>query len=383
MELAYIIEINLCTIIIMVILNMTTNRSFSAMSNTKMFFRSMLVVNLIFAVSDIVIYSLDGVPGVFTRLLLQVGNIIHIEAVCILGYFWTLFVFSFIGKPLNKKKTFIWAIPMGIAVLLIVLNPIIPFTFSLDEGNAYHRESGIFLQWAITWFYILTGTVLSVIAMLKSPNKVKRRSYYPLIAFILFPAIGSIVQMLFYGVSTSQIGIGVGLLIIYSIQANFEISTDNLTGLNNRGGMENYVSGLLDNTKSYNLTVFMLDLNDFKSINDKLGHTVGDSALRDAANALKIACASIDERLFICRFGGDEFVLIGKNIKENSAESIISSIKTSVNNINVSNDGSYTIDFSFGYCAGNCTHYDDFTKLLKKADEVMYVNKKEIKAQRV
>ena len=79
--------------------------------------------------------------------------------------------------------------------------------------------------------------------------------------------------------------------------------TDFLTGLNNRRSLFNYLSGL---KKSEQISFILLDLDNFKSVNDKFGHSVGDCALIETIKILT-HCYSDD---FIARLGGDEFLIV-------------------------------------------------------------------------
>ena len=91
----------------------------------------------------------------------------------------------------------------------------------------------------------------------------------------------------------------------------------------------------------------MLDLDDFKAINDNYGHTIGDIALQDAA---KILIKSVPENTFISRFAGDEFVILISSKNINSIEEFENNLKEQENYFNNLNDKSfYKIHFSYGY----------------------------------
>ncbi|SEK83191.1 diguanylate cyclase (GGDEF) domain-containing protein [Colwellia chukchiensis] len=95
---------------------------------------------------------------------------------------------------------------------------------------------------------------------------------------------------------------------------DFKAHHDQLTGLKNRTKMSNEIEiaiqdSLVTNNK---LAVLFIDLNDFKILNDTLGHDVVDTILREVATRLKGAVRSDDS---IFRVGGDEFVVLIKNSK--------------------------------------------------------------------
>ena len=105
------------------------------------------------------------------------------------------------------------------------------------------------------------------------------------------------------------------------------VSTDMLTKLYNRQYFYEKISSLLDECRKYNIneeiSLFYLDLDNFKFYNDTFGHTVGDKVLILFADILK---SFADEKTIAVRFGGDEFILMSKsctlNIAKENAESI-------------------------------------------------------------
>ena len=84
-----------------------------------------------------------------------------------------------------------------------------------------------------------------------------------------------------------------------------EAQTDDLTGLLNQGTFAEWLARSVERGERFGL--LMLDLDDFKSVNDSLGHQAGDDALRAVAEAIRGACRESD-RVF--RYGGDEFTVL-------------------------------------------------------------------------
>jgi len=95
-----------------------------------------------------------------------------------------------------------------------------------------------------------------------------------------------------------------------NVQMSIEMAiTDALTGLFNRRYMESHVATLVEQAAARGkpLTVMVLDIDYFKSINDTHGHDAGDDVLRDFALRIKRSIRGID---LACRYGGEEFVLV-------------------------------------------------------------------------
>ncbi len=85
--------------------------------------------------------------------------------------------------------------------------------------------------------------------------------------------------------------------------------TDELTGTHNRRHLTMEIDKEIERSVRHGhpLAGIMIDIDDFKGINDRFGHTAGDRALRDIAYLLQTAVRSIDT---VGRYGGDEFVVL-------------------------------------------------------------------------
>ena len=95
-----------------------------------------------------------------------------------------------------------------------------------------------------------------------------------------------------------------------NVQLSIELAiTDPLTGLSNRRYMESHVGTLIEQaaTRGKPLTVLVIDIDYFKSINDTYGHDAGDDVLREFAIRIRKSVRGID---LACRYGGEEFVVL-------------------------------------------------------------------------
>ncbi|MFT5199034.1 MAG: two-component system cell cycle response regulator [Planctomycetota bacterium] len=122
-----------------------------------------------------------------------------------------------------------------------------------------------------------------------------------------------------------------------------------------------------------NLTLMMLDIDDFKSVNDVYGHDIGDVVLRETASILKRGIRSCDE---VCRIGGEEFLLICNNTSEEESVFIAERLRASVDAHAmpvVNFDRKLTISLGIAEYDSSMT---SFNELLKFADAALYVAKK-------
>lgn len=85
------------------------------------------------------------------------------------------------------------------------------------------------------------------------------------------------------------------------------VSTDELTGLANRRGLYRFLEQMGSPPADMSRALLLVDVDDFKRVNDASGHLAGDSALRAVAEEVRAACGSLE---LPCRMGGDEFALV-------------------------------------------------------------------------
>jgi diguanylate cyclase (GGDEF)-like protein len=153
--------------------------------------------------------------------------------------------------------------------------------------------------------------------------------------------------------------------------------TDNLTGINNtRGFYTELTDELLRSVRyEHHFTLAFLDVDDFKSINDSLGHAVGDKLLKEVANCLKVSVRSTD---VVGRLGGDEFAVLMPETEANQAklafENLLEALTVRMARHN------WKVGFSIGVVTFERLP-DDIKGALKAADDLMYSAKLEGKSK--
>jgi len=154
---------------------------------------------------------------------------------------------------------------------------------------------------------------------------------------------------------------------------NLSIS-DDLTTLYNRRGLyslaERYIKSA-SKLKRY-FTIFFIDIDDLKQINDSLGHGTGSLVISHAAAILKNTFRNFD---IISRYGGDEFVVLSKGMTKDSVELIKNRLKENINNFNKQNDWPFVLSMSVGASFYDPSKPTNIEELIKRADLMMYRDK--------
>jgi diguanylate cyclase (GGDEF)-like protein len=146
--------------------------------------------------------------------------------------------------------------------------------------------------------------------------------------------------------------------------------TDPLTGLYNRRFLVDHLTREISRAERSGgiLAVGMMDLKGFKSINDRMGHPVGDSVLVRTARVVRESLRAVDAG---CRWGGDEFVLVLPNTDMISALAVLERVRETVAAIPVAGRAGVALDFHYGVASyPNDGKSTDF--LLKIADLRLY-----------
>lgn len=142
---------------------------------------------------------------------------------------------------------------------------------------------------------------------------------------------------------------------------------DYLTKSPNRRKLYQHIETLI--TKNVPFAIVITDIDGFKQINDQYGHPVGDAVLVEYSRRIEAKLAGDN---FMARFGGDEFVFVYPNLKDE--KSLVNSITISVNLNNFAFDNK-TYNFSIRSSAGVALYPSDgvtISELLKNADQALY-----------
>lgn len=279
----------------------------------------------------------------------------------LLTYLWVLFMFEHMNKKINTLKTIVLGIPLFIGCVFMFINNFVPLIYKIDQTGTYVRLSGYYYYFLSDIVYLLCSIIIYLISKRNDITLV----LFPMYIFILPILIGSIFQTIYSLVSAVIPFCSIAyasLLISLQSENNYK---DTLTGIYNRALLNFYLSRI-----KQDLMIVLIDLNDFKSINDTYGHDTGDSALKLFATILN---ETVSNDGYTIRYAGDEFMIIFKSLDE---EKNINKIKLTQDKLkNASKKLRYEISFSYGY--GIYSYKEPFNEFLSIIDKMMYDNKRE------
>ena len=323
----------------------------------------LLIVTFIATINETLSFIIDARPGFIFHILQYISNTISSASSGIIGYCWCLFVEYHIHRNFKriKKKSRILAVPLIIATILIFINLLgTGIIFDISKENVYTRGPMNFILYIFVFVYYIE----SIYTVQKAKNDSILVEFFPIYFFIIPCMIGTMIQGFFFGISTIWLCVAIAFIIVY-IEIQISISfIDDLSGLYNRKYMNHYLDKL-QNDKPKRVYGFLMDINDFKTINDIYGHLKGDQAIIQFG---KILQHSIDKDSVAIRMGGDEFVIFAILKSNEEALALKKHIEQNVRQFNTNSTEPFHLSFSIGIAkySGNIETF------LSSMDDSMY-----------
>ena len=322
---------------------------------------------------DIVWMLIDGVnlPGLI--LLNKLVNAVFLASGIMVGCVWYLYVLETLGYKITRKMALLIMSPGFLFTVLNLISMKTGWIFRVSEDNVYFRGPLFWLQTAVALLTLLVSFFHIIIRLINRNNRVPRREVLELLQFYTIPVIGTLVALPYTGMPGTWTCASVSIILIYLKSQDHEIVRDSLTGLNNRKMLGQVFSDFVkQETPDAKLYMFMMDLDDFKKINDTLGHPAGDQALVAAS---KLFTQAVDgKRAMVARVGGDEFMIMGFFRDDTQADAFSRDIQESFRLYNEQNKLPYHLAVSIGYSPYDqgCT----LDEIIAKADEKLYQAKR-------
>ena len=150
-------------------------------------------------------------------------------------------------------------------------------------------------------------------------------------------------------------------------------TTDKLTGLANRQAFDLLISQAIHELGRTHapLIAILIDIDNFKPINDRLGHLAGDSVLRQVAATIRQTLRKAD---IVCRWGGEEFLVVAKDIAEAEGRQLAEKIRSAVESGPFRHKGeTIAVTVSLGVAAHG--QGETAEQLIARADQALYAAK--------
>lgn len=339
-------------------------------------FVHMIITNMGLLLFDSLTWIINGVVFPGSRILHGVFMAIYYTLQGVMCFTWLLYVEQKLyGKPQHVRRNIFWfSLPIIVLGVISVSSSFFkPMLYWIDEENVYHRTSYFWVPLLLTGVYAVYSMAMVVYSKKKAISVLPEHLMRFLFAYPFPPLIGALIQWAFYGVSIIWTGSVISLLIIYINLQNDKVTTDELTGISNRRSFESYMARRMSTLRGNGmLFLFMIDVDHFKQINDRWGHSVGDEALKQTAELLK---GTVSRNDFIGRVGGDEFVVCGERETVEEIEQVFSGIHAAVEQFNKDCRAPYRLQLSIGCSTLRHDESKTLMQMQREADYTMYAAK--------
>jgi diguanylate cyclase (GGDEF)-like protein len=272
------------------------------------------------------------------------------------------------SKLLRRVGLALWVMS-AVNTAVALSNAFTGLIFYYDAAHMYHR--GPLFPYAMLLFLAMMGMIEGILIFQR--KKIEVRSYRSLTTFLIAPLIGWGLQALVFGLPFSLISITFAAQVVFTNRQNRNIDEDYLTGAFTRQSLDYCLQQKINAFASRgSFSAILLDIDNFKSINDRFGHYEGDMALIASVRVLR---ESAGHKGFVARYGGDEFCIILDSGDPKSAEETVLRIFSRLTEFNQRSGKPYRLGFSMGYEVYQPSFGNSAEQFLKVIDRKMYEEK--------
>ena len=276
----------------------------------------------------------------------------------------------------SRRLACTFAVPFVIMSLFTITTPLHKLCFSIS-GTHYAR--GI-LNVPFTVFcslFIIYSGISALISSFRKINHSKTVLLRMLFVYTIFLISAQLLQVIAGPILPFRSLAATVIFMFITLRGMCEtVTVDALSGINNRFSFNRYLDEKIAGNEEFWL--MMIDIDDFKHINDTFGHIVGDDAIRYTASAI---VRSVPRNYFVARYGGDEFAVVAPPTEETAIRPLEEKIREELKRIAQQNNGPFDIDITAGYAQRNesiCNTPD----MIDSADSILYDRKRSKKAGR-
>jgi diguanylate cyclase (GGDEF)-like protein len=149
--------------------------------------------------------------------------------------------------------------------------------------------------------------------------------------------------------------------------------SDPLTSLGNRRALDEIAPELMKKANTIPVSAIMMDIDNFKSINDQYGHIVGDYVIKSAAEVIQSAI-KLSSSATAFRFGGDEIAILLPNVHLQQAQEVASTLRQSISEIKAVRGHDLSLTSSFGVAQFH--PHESWDEFMSRTDKALYNAKK-------
>ena len=276
----------------------------------------------------------------------------------------------------DKKIPFYLIFILIVTVGLLATNLLIGNVFKITNTVENYLVKGeLYILYRVFAYSLYIISTMHILANIKTLTKA---DVVVLIVFNALALLGATVENMVPQLESIWPCFAMGMMVIINHLEKNVVVYDDLTGAMSRAAFEEFVDSLEKKEKA-EFSLAFVDLDGFKLINDKFGHSEGDKALKDFS---KEVMNSIPKTSRLIRYGGDEFIIYIDSVNRDILNGIVIQINEAINKRNASNESPYNIKYTLSVQPYDKLQHGTISNLIRKLDVEMY-NKKNQKKNRL
>lgn len=266
-------------------------------------------------------------------------------------FYWFVFAMAKLSRGRAFAGKWLYALsaaPMVLTAVICLATPWTGWGYTFTVGGQYRRGPLFIVLAMISYLYDLIVCVYAISCALQEKQAERRKLCWVMGLYIVFPMGAGLVQLRVAGTPIMAPAIMVALFLVFVTIQSSQIYNDALTGLNNRKRAYAYLERELAAAgKDHPVAVYIMDVDDFKQVNDQQGHVEGDRALTILAEALRRL--AVKESLMVARYGGDEFLMVSGTRSTTPPEAVAEALHRQLQMLCIERDLPYALTVSVGY----------------------------------
>ncbi len=346
---------------------------------SQVYLGNLTFVTMVYFLAEVFWAIVDGGIISTTRQMLYLSNIFTYVLLSIAAYQWFLLSEAIQNDKAveNDPGKLLLSIPVWFSTILCVTAYRTGLAYYVDdEGKLVNGKLYVVLI-IVPFGYMIAASVKAFYRAFAKDKYAERSIYFTIGFFPIAPIVMGLLQAIIWRVPLLCYGAVAAIFYIYTSIQDSLISLDPLTQINNRTQMYKYLTQKMRNAEpGLSLFLLMVDVDNFKSINDVFGHVEGDRALVRISNAIKNACQGPRNRFFVSRYGGDEFIIVAEMAYRAEATWLAEQIRTNVRRITSDNNLKYSVSVSVGIAQYDFAEPISIQSFIARADSDLYKQKK-------
>lgn len=277
---------------------------------------------IVLLVSDSLAWGFRGQPGMTAYYMVRISNYLVFATNYVFMSLFATFLWKSIAEldePLLSRVYIIYSLS-ALAIILLTLSQGNNLFYYFDDNNLYHRS----VAYPVTQLIAIIGLCISFTILIQYHKRLSHPIFLAMLSYFILPALATVIMVFVYGLSLQNIALVISTQLMFIVdmttvvqkldqsqtaylQARHAASHDPMTGLWNKPSALKQIEICLNHMNTTDCaSLLFVDIDDFKSLNDRYGHMTGDYWIKEIATLLLSSCRLDD---IVCRFGGDEFLV--------------------------------------------------------------------------